>query len=117
VSHVDDIRALLNAGADKVSIKYRGREQSGAHRTSGRTLRRTVHRAAIDAKAIAPGRWEVYNARRPDRDRPRRCPLGTRSGSGSARARSCSPAWTAMARAAVSILGSPARSRTQSTCR
>ena len=60
VSHVDDIRALLNAGADKISINT-------ATVTTPELISEAAGRygaqcivAAIDVRRSALGRWEVY---------------------------------------------------------
>jgi cyclase len=60
VSHVDDIRALLNAGADKVSINTAGVNNPDLIRQAAARYGAQCIVAAIDAKAAAPGRWEVY---------------------------------------------------------
>src|SRR6266566_8063319 len=60
VARVDDIRALLNARADKVSINTDGvNDPSLFARASGRYGAQCIV-AAIDAKQAGPGRWEVY---------------------------------------------------------
>ncbi len=60
VTHVDDIRALLNAGADKVSINTGGvKDPSLFARASARYGAQCIV-AAIDAKQAGAGRWEVY---------------------------------------------------------
>src|SRR5438067_47921 len=60
VAHIDDIRALLNAGADKVSINTAGvRNPALFEDAAGRYGAQCIV-AAIDAKQIAAGRWEVY---------------------------------------------------------
>ena len=60
VGHVDDIRALLNAGADKVSINTAGVNNPDLIRQSAARYGAQCIVAAIDAKQTAPGRWEVY---------------------------------------------------------
>jgi len=60
VSHVDDIRALLNAGADKVSINTAGVNNPALIEQAAARYGAQCIVAAIDAKAISPGRWEVY---------------------------------------------------------
>ena len=97
--------------------QYRRREQSRAHRASCGTLRRSVHRRRHRRQGDRAGSMGGLHPWRQDGDRPRRRPLGARSGQARRRAKSCSPAWTATAPAAASILVSPARSRTRSTCR
>jgi imidazole glycerol-phosphate synthase subunit HisF len=60
VSRVDDIRALLNAGADKVSINTAAvQNPSFVAQASSRYGAQCIV-AAIDARQIGPGRWEVY---------------------------------------------------------
>jgi imidazole glycerol-phosphate synthase subunit HisF len=60
VSRVDDIRALLNAGADKVSINTAAVRDPGLiAEASGRYGAQCIV-VAIDARQRAPGRWEVY---------------------------------------------------------
>jgi cyclase len=60
VAHTDDIRALLNAGADKVSINTAGvKRPELIAEAAGRYGAQCIV-AAIDAKQSAPGRWEVY---------------------------------------------------------
>jgi len=60
VSHVDDIRALLNAGADKISINTAAvRTPELVSDAAGRYGSQCIV-AAIDARRSAPGRWEVY---------------------------------------------------------
>ena len=60
VRQVEDVRKLLNAGADKVSINTAAVEDPAL---VGRAASRFGSQAivvAIDARASAPGRWEVY---------------------------------------------------------
>jgi cyclase len=60
VAHVEDIRALLNAGADKVSINTAGvKDPPLIQRAAGRYGAQCIV-AAIDARQSGPGRWEVY---------------------------------------------------------
>ena len=60
VSRVDDIRALLNAGADKVSINTAAVQNPALiAEASGRYGAQCIV-AAIDARQSAPGRWVVY---------------------------------------------------------
>src|SRR5438045_1629186 len=59
VSRVDDIRALLNAGADKVSINTAAVQNPALiAEASGRYGAQCIV-AAIDARQSAPGHWEV----------------------------------------------------------
>jgi cyclase len=60
VAHVDDIRALLNAGADKVSINTAGvKDPELIARAAARYGAQCIV-AAIDARQAGPGLWEVY---------------------------------------------------------
>ncbi|HEX7273310.1 MAG TPA: imidazole glycerol phosphate synthase subunit HisF [Casimicrobiaceae bacterium] len=60
VSRVDDIRALLSAGADKVSINTAAvASPELVAEAAGRYGSQCIV-AAIDARQAAPGRWEVY---------------------------------------------------------
>jgi len=60
VSHVDDIRALLNAGADKVSINTAAvKTPQLIAEAAGRYGAQCIV-AAIDARRSSTGRWEVY---------------------------------------------------------
>jgi cyclase len=60
VNSVDDIRALLNAGADKVSINTAGVRNPGLFEAAARRYGSQCIVAAIDAKQSAPEAWEVY---------------------------------------------------------
>jgi cyclase len=61
VRAVEDIRRLLNAGADKVSINTAAVQAPGARRRSGRRFGAQCIVVAIDAKCSSgPGRWEVF---------------------------------------------------------
>jgi cyclase len=60
VRAVEDVRRLLNAGADKVSINTAGLQNpqliaDAAHRFGSQAIV-----CAVDAKQVAPGRWEVF---------------------------------------------------------
>ena len=60
VRSVEDVRKLLNAGADKVSINTAAVENpalvaEAAHRFGSQAIV-----VAVDARAVGPGRWEVY---------------------------------------------------------
>jgi imidazole glycerol-phosphate synthase subunit HisF len=60
VNSVEDIRALLNAGADKVSINTAGVKNPRLfEEASGRYGSQCIV-AAIDAKQVAPECWEVF---------------------------------------------------------
>jgi cyclase len=60
VSRVDDIRALLNAGADKVSINTAAVQNPTLVAEASSRYGAQCIVAAIDARQSAPGRWEVY---------------------------------------------------------
>src|SRR5436305_1779029 len=59
VSRVDDIRALLNAGADKVSINTAAVRNPGLIAEASSRYGAQCIVVAIDARQSAPGRWEV----------------------------------------------------------
>jgi len=60
VNSVDDIRALLNAGADKVSINTAGLRNPDFISEASAHYGAQCIVAAIDARQTAPGAWEVY---------------------------------------------------------
>ena len=60
VRTVEDIRRLLLAGADKVSINTAAVGRPGFVREAAQKFGSQCIVAAIDAKAMAPGRWEVF---------------------------------------------------------
>jgi cyclase len=60
VNSVDDIRSLLNAGADKVSINTAGVRNPGLFEAAARRYGSQCIVAAVDAKQSAPEAWEVY---------------------------------------------------------
>jgi len=60
VRRVDDVRKLLNAGADKVSINTAAVEDPDLVRDSAARFGSQAIVVAIDARAAGPGRWEVY---------------------------------------------------------
>ena len=60
VRSVEDVRRLLNAGADKVSINTSAVENPGlVGEAAGRFGSQAIV-VAIDARSSGPGRWEVY---------------------------------------------------------
>jgi len=67
VRAVDDVRRLLNAGADKVSINTAGLQNPQLIAEASARYGAQCIVSAIDAKAVAPGRWEVFShgGRRP----------------------------------------------------
>jgi cyclase len=60
VRRVDDVRKLLNAGADKVSINTAAVENPDLVTEAASRFGSQAIVVAIDAKATGPGRWEVY---------------------------------------------------------
>jgi cyclase len=60
VKAVEDVRALLNCGADKVSINTAGVRHPELFRDAAARYGSQCIVAAIDAKQRAPGGWEVY---------------------------------------------------------
>ena len=60
VNSIDDIRALLNAGADKVSINTAGVRNPQLFRQASDRFGAQCVVAAIDAKKSAVDQWQVY---------------------------------------------------------
>ncbi len=60
VRAVEDVRRLLNAGADKISINTAGIENPRLIAEAAGRFGAQCIVAAIDAKADGPGRWQVY---------------------------------------------------------
>lgn len=60
VNTVDDVRALLNAGADKVSINTAGVVRPELFGEAATRYGAQCIVAAIDAKQDGPGKWQVY---------------------------------------------------------
>jgi cyclase len=60
VGSIDDIRALLNAGADKVSINTAGVSNPALFDVASGRFGAQCIVAAIDAKQLAPEAWQVY---------------------------------------------------------
>ena len=60
VRQVEDVRKLLNAGADKVSINTSAVEDPSLVERAARRFGSQAIVVAIDARAAGPGRWEVY---------------------------------------------------------
>ena len=67
VRNINDIRRLLKAGADKVSINTAAVENPEIVKESSERFGSQCIVVAIDAKRRKPGRWEVwtYGGRRP----------------------------------------------------
>ena len=60
VCSVEDVRRLLNAGADKISINTAAITDPDLVETATRHFGSQCIVVAIDAKMVAPGRWEVF---------------------------------------------------------
>ena len=60
VRKVDDVRKLLNAGADKVSINTAAVDNPTLVADAARRFGSQAIVVAVDAKAVGPGKWEVY---------------------------------------------------------
>jgi cyclase len=60
VRQVEDVRKLLNAGADKVSINTAAVENPSLVRDAAKRFGSQAIVVAVDAKAAGSGRWEVY---------------------------------------------------------
>ncbi len=60
VRTVEDVRQLLLAGADKVSINSAAVKNPDFVRGSAEKFGSQCIVVAIDAKAVAPGRWEIF---------------------------------------------------------
>ncbi|MCB1908695.1 MAG: imidazole glycerol phosphate synthase subunit HisF [Rhodocyclaceae bacterium] len=67
VRTVDDVRRLLNAGADKVSINTAAVDNPQVVADASAKVGSQCIVVAIDAKQVEPGRWEVFThgGRRP----------------------------------------------------
>jgi len=57
---VEDVRKLLNAGADKVSINTAAVDNPALVAEAARRFGSQAIVVAVDAKAAGPGKWEVY---------------------------------------------------------
>ncbi|MGL4975773.1 MAG: imidazole glycerol phosphate synthase subunit HisF, partial [Bosea sp. (in: a-proteobacteria)] len=60
VRKVDDIRALLLAGADKVAINTSAVQRPEFVRDAAQKFGDQCIVVAIDAKSVSPGRWEIF---------------------------------------------------------
>ena len=60
INNLEDIRALLNAGCDKVSINTAAVENPGLVRESSGKFGNQCIVIAVDAKKRAEGWWEIY---------------------------------------------------------
>lgn len=57
---VEDVRTMLNAGADKVSLNTSAIKDPGLVREAARKFGSQCIVVAIDAKSAGEGRWQVY---------------------------------------------------------
>lgn len=57
---VDDLRRMLHAGADKVGINTAAVQRPALVREAARRFGSQCIVVSIDARAVGPGRWEVY---------------------------------------------------------
>jgi cyclase len=60
VRSVEDVRRLLNAGADKISINTAGLQNPALIAQASSYFGAQCIVCAIDAKQVAPGRWNVF---------------------------------------------------------
>lgn len=60
VRSADDVRALLQAGADKVSLNSAAVARPQLVGELAQRFGRQCITVAIDAKTVAPGRWEIF---------------------------------------------------------
>ncbi len=103
VRQVEDIRRLLLAGADKVSINSAAVARPEFVREAARKYGDQCIVVAIDARTTGPGKWEVFTHGGRKGTRSRRGRLGAPHGGVGGRARSFSPRWIATAPSRVSI--------------
>ena len=89
VRAVEDIRRLLLAGADKVSINSAAVARPEFVREAAEKFGDQCIVVAIDARQTAPGRWEVFTHGGRKRHRARRRRLGPAHDRLAAPARSC----------------------------
>ena len=120
IRSVDDARALLRAGADKVSLNTAAVARPELIGEVADEFGAQCVVVAIDARRrTGDGEtgWGVitHGGRTPTG--ARRGGLGGRGGASGARARSCSRRWTATAPGTASTSSSPRRSPTPSPCR
>ncbi len=60
IRSVDDIRAMLHAGADKVSLNTAAVKEPGLIAEGAKSFGRQCIVLAVDAKRSGAGKWEVY---------------------------------------------------------
>ncbi len=121
VRTIEDIRALLASGADKVSINTAAVERRGFVKEAAEKFGDQCIVVAIDAKIVSnlgeTPRWEIFTHGGRNPTGIDAVGLRPAKSSRSAPAKFCSPPWTATAPGAASTSRSPARSPTQSPCR
>lgn len=103
VRKVEDVRRLLNAGADKVSINTAAVQNPELVREASSIVGCQCIVVAIDAKKKGDA-WEVFTTAAARRPASTSC-NGQSAWKRPARARSCSPAWIATARRTASTWG------------
>ena len=108
VRTLDDIRALLLAGADKVSINTEAVRRPEIVREGAEKFGSQCIVAAIDAKRVERAVRGLH-AWRSQRDRHRRGRARGEAHRNSARAKSCSPRWIATGRKRATISNSRAQ--------
>ena len=97
VRTLDDIRALLLAGADKVAINTEAVRRPEFVREAAREIRQPVHRRRDRRQAGGARPLRSLHPWRPQRHRHRRHGTCEKNRRAMARAKSCSPRWTATA--------------------
>jgi cyclase len=118
IRSVRDAQAVLDAGADKVSVNSAAVRAPGADRRAGERFGAQCVVLAIDAKqASGEPAWEVFVAGGRTATGRDAIDWGPGRAWSAARVRSSSRAWTAMARTTATTSRSPARSPTRSRCR
>src|SRR5665648_222219 len=121
---VDDVRMILAAGADKVTMNTAAVQDPELVRRCAERFGAQCIVVAIDAKRVAgsgeegrPPAWDVYVHGGTHRPRQSVDPRGRCVPPSSAPGSSCSPAWTATARATATTSNSRAPSPAPSTSR
>ena len=61
IRRIEDVRAMLESGADKVSINTAGVENPDFIREASNKFGSQCIVVAIDAKQTSPGRWQVHS--------------------------------------------------------
>jgi cyclase len=107
------VRRLLNAGADKVSINTAAVNNPQLVADAAGKVGSQCIVVAIDAKQVAPGKWEVFTHGGRNRTGLDAIEWAQKVAS-LGPARSCSPAWTGTAPRTASIWASPGRCPTRS---